>query len=306
MFKFMLLMGLIFVLSGCNSSKKNSVVNQGGQTTGISCPDEFVVVKGNSTFNTSDFCIMKYEAKCQETNTSNFCSPTGGAYDVTKVAVSDPDGAPWTDINPIEAKSACQALGAKYDLISNDEWMTLARDAEAQSANWFSGVVGSGCIYQGNVTRNGDCTYNSGIGVDFGLTRNSKAKLVLQNNSEIYDFVGNVNEWVDWVSGGSFDHAPSSCPLMGNVNIYVWTCADVSLNSYMPGNPANISDYGSIHGNGLGKEFGSSTTLQGAAYRGGSYYSATGYGFAGLFALGLNYDDSTAMFQTGFRCVYRP
>ena len=305
MLRIIFLFALIILIGACNAGKKSSVLKVGGQSTSISCPSGYVAVKGNSLFSTSDFCVMKFEAKCQEISTSNFCSPSGGVYDATKVAVSDTDGAPWTDINPIDAKSACKALGDKYDLTSNDEWMTIARDAEAQSSNWFTGTVGDGCILHGNANRDSDCTYRP-FSVDYGSSRDPKAKLILKNSSEIYDLAGNVNEWVDWVKGGSFDKAPTTCSFFGNINIYDWICNDIPTNAYMPGNPANATDYGLVSGNGLGKEFGSSDPSQGAAYRGGSYYSATAYGFAGIFALGLNYDETTQMFQTGFRCVYRP
>lgn len=48
----------------------------------INCPDGYIIVPGSLTYNTSDFCVMKYEAKNDGNNN----------------AISTPSGLPWTGI----------------------------------------------------------------------------------------------------------------------------------------------------------------------------------------------------------------
>jgi hypothetical protein len=50
----------------------------------------------------------------------------------TQLAASTPDGTPWTSIAWSDAKAACASAGAH--LITNDEWMTIARNVEATDA----------------------------------------------------------------------------------------------------------------------------------------------------------------------------
>jgi hypothetical protein len=91
-----------------------------------------------------------------------------------------------------------------YALISNPEWMTIARNVENVSANWTDGSVGSGCLMRANVggtyaCTGGDSGYN-GSNPDFGSGRSDSgtASLTLDNGEEIWDLSGNVLEWVDW------------------------------------------------------------------------------------------------------------
>jgi len=78
------------------------------------------------------FCVMKYEARS-----------------VSGVATSTASGTPWVSITQTAAASACSALGSGYHLITNTEWMMLARDAEAVASNWSGGSVGSGVLARG-------------------------------------------------------------------------------------------------------------------------------------------------------------
>lgn len=49
---------------------------------------------------------------------------------------------PIADINQAEAIAACQSMGSGYHLITNNEWMTIARSIEANPTNWSSGTIG--------------------------------------------------------------------------------------------------------------------------------------------------------------------
>src|SRR5665647_1062811 len=53
---------------------------------GTTCPTGFIVVPGSSTYGTSDFCVMKYEAK-----------------NVSGVATSRASGTPWVSISQTNA-----------------------------------------------------------------------------------------------------------------------------------------------------------------------------------------------------------
>lgn len=59
------------------------------------------------------------------------------------------DRYPIADINQGDAIAACNAIGPGYHLITNNEWMTLARNIESVAHNWSSGVVGDGSFHVG-------------------------------------------------------------------------------------------------------------------------------------------------------------
>lgn len=48
---------------------------------------------------------------------------------------------PIVDITQAAAIDACKSMGEGYHLITNNEWMTIARNIEATSQNWSSGTV---------------------------------------------------------------------------------------------------------------------------------------------------------------------
>src|SRR5664280_1859720 len=62
-----------FVLSKNNSRIKFSNKNIFPQAVKInkSCPAGFLLVPGNKLYNTDDFCVMKYDAKCADTTNPN-------------------------------------------------------------------------------------------------------------------------------------------------------------------------------------------------------------------------------------------
>jgi len=69
-----------------------------------SCPAGYVSVPANALYGiTEDFCVAKYEMK------SNL-----GA------AVSEPSGNPWVSIDQDAARTACEALGTEYHLVTNE------------------------------------------------------------------------------------------------------------------------------------------------------------------------------------------
>ncbi len=170
-------------------------------------PHNWVRVPGNSLYGTSDFWVMQYEAKYAINGKTGSDAPTDckndvnyDTYDwgkacsatanVSTNVISSPMGSPIAAITHTEAKAICTALGAH--LITNQEWMTIARNADQQNTNWTSGTKGTGYIFNGN---SADSTRGyDGPNPDKGINRNVRSVLTLSNGSKIYDFSGNVWE----------------------------------------------------------------------------------------------------------------
>lgn len=209
------------------------------------CPVGFVLIPGNSLYKTSDFCVMKYDAKCANTselskglepkngnkctnegtykNNSGECSCTG-----SRQVVSTASGFPITyiaetDNTPNNAINYCKSQG--WHLITNDEWMTIARNVEGVPDNWCD-KNGTNCGFapgtKGKILVNGhndshnEASFGQGhgalvAGTDnqpcFGTTidgsnkcggkSSQKRTLTLSNGEIIWDLAGNVWQWID-------------------------------------------------------------------------------------------------------------
>lgn len=155
----------------------------------------WVLVPGDPDYGTSDFCMMKYEAK----------------KDADNKADSVPEGEPWTWISQTSAKQECEKLGENYHLINNAEWMTVAANIFNIGSNWSNGSVGSGFLSRGHSDNNpsvpcpansddtlslvdGSCAGISAEGGNFAQKRTH----TLSNQEVIWDFSGNVWTWVDY------------------------------------------------------------------------------------------------------------
>ncbi len=156
--------------------------------TGISCPINFIVVPGSSTFGTSDFCVMKYEAK-QASAT---------------VPVSQATGIPWGDITQTNAATYSTNVAgcAGCHLISEAEWMTIAQNVLGVASNWSGNAVGTGYIYSGHnddspsgplAASSTDTDGYSGTGNN--APSNQRRTLMLSNGEVIWDLSGNTSEW---------------------------------------------------------------------------------------------------------------
>ena len=186
------------------------------------CPDaNWVLVPGNAQLGVNSFCVMKFHAK------------NDGSGNATTGAL----GTPWYNIDQPTAKTKCTDLGAGYDLISNAEWMTIARNVEAQGANWTGGSRGSGKLISGFTNSSNEdnpplAVFDEtnpwdGTGVDpryaTGITHSvlelntienvyrQKRTFLLSNGQVIWDMTGNIKTWVDWTLGGSLGSAPTTC-----------------------------------------------------------------------------------------------
>lgn len=317
---------------------KSGQGNNGAIHTKPTCPTGYVFVPGNSTYNTSDFCVMQYEAKYDSNvdgtgdDAPSNCKydinydtwdwgkdvATGCGYNVNESArvVSTAAGSPIAGITHTQALASCPAGD---HIITNDEWMTIARDIEQVNANWTNGTVGSGCLFRGNSGET-TCGYD-GANPEKGTGRNARAKFTLSSGEEIYDISGNVLEhvkvdasdtlislaeqpeatdgvtnplsdsdgfnWSDFTTGGGLSRW-----LVNN-----GTEPPLGYDVFRPSNSSwNASQ-------GMGRIYHSSNSANATEtrvfLRGGGW----GYGtYAGAFALYLDWNTATQYYYVGFRC----
>ena len=265
-----------------------------------SCPDDsYAAVEGNDELGSDAFCVFKTEAKNNGED----------------VPISAYEGTPWGNVTPGEAKTNCQSIilpGGTSDLISNLEWMTIARDIEATAANWSGGEVGKGKLNAGHSdngpstvisisdpTNPWDQTYND------SSTWSQKRTFVLSNGEVLWDFAWNIGEWTDWELGGvNYTKGPTTCEDHGWVDLYLFDCVDVPPQSYLPGNYTNIAtaDYTAADYS-LGMIFGVSDEVNGGVLRGGHYSNGI---LAGIYSINFSNNVNGAYSYRGFRCVWRP
>ncbi len=257
------------------------------------------------------FLVMQYEAKYDkngdgrgDTASAASCpasvglglSWAGAGCSTATNIVSTPDGAPIVEITHDQAKAACVSIGSH--LITNDEWMKIVRNAEQQSQNWTTGIVGSGCLFTGN-TGDGTCGYD-GTDPEYGSSRNQRAMLSLSNGVKVYDFSGNV--W-EHVQKDSSDTLVLNQPTDGGAVGWRWiehtgitSYGNLSYNEIRP----SVSSWNATQGMGRVYTYNGSDGLSHVLLRGG--YWVTG-SYAGAFALSLGWVPSSSNYNVGFRCA---
>ena len=257
------------------------------------CPANYVAVPANSVVGTtSDFCAAKYEMKCTS-------DPMGVAC--TGTPLSQAANLPW-QANQTIAKAACTSLGSGYHLITNPEWMTIARNIEAVPSNWSSGTVNSGSINRGHSNNTGGVFLAAGSDVDpcsgVGQTCSDttwaqlKRTHTLSNKATIWDLAGNAFEVIDW----NVDVNDKASPTAGfiEINSVVETAA-------MPASSFKSKNTALTSANGIGQYNPGTSGSGGVAMRGGTKASGNQ---AGIYSLATS--TSTTFVADGFRCAYAP
>jgi len=230
------------------------------------------------------FCVMKYEAK-----------------NVSGVATSQPGNAPWINISQVAAAAACKAIGAH--LINNAEWMAIARDAESVSSNWSGSVMYRG--HTDNVPANTLSVSSPSDPYDqTGQASPSEQRrtLTLSNGQTIWDFSGNVWEWVDY----SILTTEMPLPRTGYLDFNQITNWSTNL-GYENIGPKNKSRTSS---NGVGMIYSDPDTSYSnntpydntihALIRGGTWSNGAA---AGAFAVTLYSSPADPYASIGFRCA---
>lgn len=181
------------------------------------CPTWFIPVPWNSEFNQKWFCVAKYEMtylnwSWTPDSVEYFTDSNTYAYTWWLYIASKHDY-PIADITQGEAIDACMGIWKGYHLITNNEWMTIARNIELQEENWSSWITWTWFIWNWNssdstmwcedwtwprtyITK----TWSWSDSSDLSSTRvtcDEKRQLLLSNNEIIWDLAWNVWEHVN-------------------------------------------------------------------------------------------------------------
>ncbi|CAN5153422.1 hypothetical protein BH11PAT4_BH11PAT4_3940 [soil metagenome] len=179
-------------------------------TTG--CPEGYIAIPDE------DFCVMRYEAQHGSNN----------------LPMSKPGVFPWNFQSPVGAKDACEDLGSSYHLMTSDEWMAVANNILSTPLNDLSAEAGvqlavgnsagakqvqavpavsvstASCTLSESVSSDankncplrGSVPYTGTAGswnvpyVSGQPSRSLSRTLSLSNGEVIWDFTGNLWEWM--------------------------------------------------------------------------------------------------------------
>lgn len=266
----------------------------------LNCPAGYVPVVGSSFFNTSDFCVMQYEAKC---DAGSQPLTAVGAYDdgasscvATGKVVSTFSRTPIANITVDGARAACESIGAH--LMTNNEWMTIVRDAELRPENWYDGLTQFSYLPTGNslddVVLDGSLEFSQKGGNDFTYRRT----LYLSTGHKIWDMAGNVAEFVDGTcqtgDGEGYYYDTGS-------SFYTWDDSqlldyEAPISGPKDATPNNDKNYGNYIG---------CTLNDNGMKRGGAVgsHDAGHFNLPGMYMLDLTKTTTDQDDRTGFRCV---
>ncbi len=274
------------------------------QSISLVCPYGFIVVPGSTTYSTTDFCVMKYEAKIQGQNDGN------QTYSAAFIPESRASGTPWVNISQTNAIAEAPTACTGCHLITEAEWMTIAQNVLNNPVNWRDNVVGTGSsstnyIYSGhndNAPANAlaASTDNDGYYGTGQTTGTQKRTLTLSNGEVIWDIAGNVYDWTNATIGANLQPG-----LSGEVAYALkqWNNASLLMNGLpalsQPSSTgiAGVTTWSSTQGIGqLSSNYGETGAR--AFLRGGLWNSG---GNAGVLYLNLSGAPSYANAAFGFR-----
>lgn len=267
------------------------------------------------------FCVMQYEAR-----------KLGFGLITANVAAFSTT-VPLGNVAWRQAQNYCASVDSK--LITESQWLSIAHQSTTVASNWSGGAIGVGTLargYAANAASNdlftnttvapandATCLYNTGADTcgASGATLYRRT-LDLPNGSVIWDFSGNLMEWVDASIPIGYRYNGGT----GGLNAYNTTFGDISpsITTYMPVNKRPPSGWNA--GQGMGRYYDGvisnpgnnnliestsdcSTGLPGfcdpyvAFLRGGGNSSGSD---AGVFALDLSNGRSNQSSNFGFRC----
>jgi prepilin-type N-terminal cleavage/methylation domain-containing protein len=270
----------------------------------------WVLVPGNSQFGTNNFYVMKYDAACarngvalttpadgngyQDNNSgASNCTPTNGL-----APSSLPSAIPIVDIPQTSAASYCANIGAH--LITNNEWQTVAWNAEQNASNWSGAAVGSGYMGRGNSDNSAAEPASPSDGATDYLTGYAdfthRRTLALSDGSVVWDMGGNIRQWTnDTITGTNEPHGVAAG---FNWNEFTAITTYGTMTQQTAG-PAN-STWNSGQGIGqINSENGADGTTYGFLRGGGWSYGAD----AGVEMLELDDPPGWTSSAIGFRCA---
>ena len=255
------------------------------------CPQNWLLIPGDPEYETSNFCVMKYEAS----NDSG-------------VPASKPGESPWVDVSQIEAMSACESLGDNYHLITNKEWMTIGKNIATLNTNWSSGSVGNGTLVRGHTDRMpanfcpadslDNCAYieESCTCSEDSEKFSQRRTQFLSNGETIWDLAGNTWEWTSLAVTDK--PAPTGDSWFFHGDSEFTDSASLPVNELIPQiaiDNAWTSESHSIGGYNPGEDY-----ILSAVLRGGNHFHSGKAG--GLFSMYLRRSPSFASPEYGFRC----
>ena len=300
--------GAISITADHSSSDGDNATQASKEVTNnFICPANFVGVPSLTDYTTNSFCVMKYEAK----------------NDGSGNAISQAGSTPWRSITRNGSITECTDLGAKYDLITNDEWQSIARNIERVKSNWKNGTVGdsgglstghsdsSPAVYLPADSDDNNACHQTGQTCNSSDWDSQRRTHTLSNGEVVWDLAGNVAEWVKDNNMVSYI---SSAIIMSLLND-----ATHSTSGSLSGGTTTTSrtakghfgphgDYTGLYSNPWGGIGHGSLNLNlgggGVGVTRGGYYSTIA---PGVFTVVAGFTEmDTASNRAGFRCVYRP
>ena len=315
----------------------------------LPCPEGYVKAPANAILGVNEFCVMKYEAKAwQDINLNTVVDSTEIDADgcgesscitsnwglATHAPISAPEGHPWRKIDLQNSWNECDSLNTEitradidtdintdgtYALISNLEWISISRDIELVSENWTGNSPGVGCLFRGNIGTGASCIGgNSGYDgptPDSGAVRldSGSASLTMMNGEIIWDFSGNVSEWVDWdltSIGFARTITPANKAFDSNDGMPVSFFKEfIDLDTNISPGDEMFSEYLLPkhilfdNSQGIGRYLAGNNITGGAPVRSGAWNDGDN---AGIYTLRLNLTAADDQEDIGFRCVFRP